>query len=247
MPMMDEIACPACGSPKHYRLKDERLQCAECRKKYSEATNRCRLSKETMQHMVRSFWRRDAASASACRLEVNLKTLQKYHHVLRRAISDAGDEYACRQFGGCKVDPVLFRAAAEARGIGGAAQPIFCVVLERDKLRLLSAEDAEGDFADLQTVTSIGWIYARNREARVSLDLDRIHFLAVDTASGNSEPAGFWLQAKRGLVKYHGGFRKNFQLFMREMEFRFNNEDEETTCGILLDLLQKTATNPIRR
>ena len=245
--MSDEIICPACGSPKHYRLKDQRLQCAECRKKYTEQTHRCRLSEETLQHMVRSFWRMVPASTSAGELEVNLKTLQKYHHLLRLAISDASESSATQRLGASNADPRLFQILAKARGVGGGAEPLFCLVKGSGKVMLLNAEHAEGNLADLPIQEIAGWIYARDRQALASLDLDRIHFLSAAEGPEPSEPAGFWVKAKKGLVKYHGGFRKNFQLFMREMEFRFNNDNEDFTCGILLDFLQNDTTNRDRR
>ena len=49
----------------------------------------------------------------------------------------------------------------------------------------------------------------------------------------------YWGYAKRRLKAYHGGFKRNFGLFIRERSFRFNHRDDET-C---LDYLQDTLLN----
>jgi transposase-like protein len=47
----------------------------------------------------------------------------------------------------------------------------------------------------------------------------------------------FWGYAKRRLRAYHGGFKRNFRLFIREMEFRFNHRDGENALNYLRSIL----------
>jgi transposase-like protein len=43
--------------------------------------------------------------------------------------------------------------------------------------------------------------------------------------------------AKRRLKAYHGGFKRNFRLFIREREFRFNHRDDENALNYLRSIL----------
>jgi len=43
--------------------------------------------------------------------------------------------------------------------------------------------------------------------------------------------------AKRRLKADHGGFKHNFRLFIREMEFRFNHRDDENALNYLRSIL----------
>lgn len=244
---MEKTICPACGSREHYTLKDNRLQCAGCRKKYTARIHRSRLSEETLQHIVRNFWRMNPASESASERGVNIKTLQKYNDLLRRSISDINERKVLEQFGSLTASAELFGETARRKGLAAGVRPLFCLVPKEDRVYLLSAQEEERKVPDLAVPEPGGWIYARDAQAHASLELDRIHWVGAVPGRERSAEAGFWIAAKRGLVKYHGGFRKNFYLFMREMEFRFNNHDEDVACGLLLGMLQNDATNRDRR
>lgn len=235
---MDDIKCPACGGWQHYRLNDNRLQCALCRKKYTVGSHRGKLPPHVLHVMAESFWKMIPASSVASELGVNSKTLQKYYDLLRRATAAANERYAVEQFGAACIHPALFHEIAPCKGLGKDAQPLFCLAQGKGKVSLLTARDEpDGEFSGAATPEMLGWIYARDRKALALLDLDRIHYLPVADASASGEST-FWPYARRGLVRYHGGFRKNFYFFVREMEFRFNNQREEYVVPLLREILQ---------
>ncbi len=234
---MTEIKCPDCGSVQHYSLNDNRLQCAACRKKYTVGKHNGKLSLHTFQLIAQSFWRMVPASAAAADLGMNSKTLQKHYDVLRRAITAASEGYTIEQFGAARIDPALFHESAARKGLGSGVKPLFCLAHGVGKVSLLHAgEGVDGACADVAIPSLLGWVYAQDHKALCALDLDRTHFLAT---AGNNAAATFWLTVKMGLVRYHGGFRKNFHLFVREMEFRFNNNDDESAVALLMEILQR--------
>jgi transposase-like protein len=47
----------------------------------------------------------------------------------------------------------------------------------------------------------------------------------------------FWGYAKRRQIACHGGFKRNFRLFIRERSFRFNHRNDEDTLDDLQDAL----------
>lgn len=48
----------------------------------------------------------------------------------------------------------------------------------------------------------------------------------------------FWIFAKQRLNIYHDGYKNNFYLFLKEMEFRFNNRNNKTVLNYLLHLFE---------
>jgi transposase len=237
---MTEIKCPDCKSLQHYLLNDNRFQCAACRKKYTVGKHTSKLSLHTFLLIAQSFWRMVPATAAAAELGMNSKTLQKHYDVLRRAITAASEGYAIAQFGAARIDPALFHDAAAGMGLGSGVKPLFGLAHSLGKVSLLSAgEEVEGACADIAIPSLLGWVYARDHKALCAIDLDRTHFLATAGNNVNTAAATFWLTVKRGLVRYHGGFRKNFHLFVREMEFRFNNNDDESAVALLMEILQR--------
>lgn len=234
---MSQTTCPECGSSGHYTLKDGRLQCIECRKKYTATTHRVRLSAQALQMVAQSFWRMTPACTAATEQGVNSKTLQKYYDLIRRAISDQNEEEASRQFGASRVAPARFQAMAANATLSREATPLICLAQGAGKVSLIFTAEGSGDTcAEPAEPEILGWVYAQNLNALRSLDLDHMHFYPTLQGSGNCGKA-FWIFAKQKLVKYHGGFRKNFPLFMHEMAFRFNSNDEDAAMSRLMEIL----------
>lgn len=238
----NETKCPTCGSREHYRLKDNRLQCADCRKKFTEQMQSRALPEATLRQIVQAFWRMVPASAAASQQGMNSKTLQKYYDRLRRSISQANERCTELRFGGIIAPAGSFRDYARQKGLSEGLQPLFCLAKEKEQIFLLPVAKLkiEGEMAGIAAAETVGWIYALDQKAGEAVDLDRIHFLLAAQADARGGEAGFWMNAKKGLVKYHGGFRKNFHLFLREMEFRYNSRDEVRALDYLLKILVNT-------
>lgn len=242
--VIQEIVCPECGSIEHYTLKDSRLQCAICRKKYTLLSHRSKLSLQRLELVAQSFCQMTPAAATATEMEINSKTIQKYYDLLRRTLSEANVKRAIDQFGAATINPVFFHDCAAGKGLGPEMKPLFCLAKSEQGISLLFVQELPPDeTATVATADILGWVYARDQNAFDSLDLDRIHFLSAAEKNVAEVSSLFWIYAKKGLVKYHGGFRKNFYLFMREMEFRFNNHDKDSTRAYLIKILQGDVNN----
>ena len=240
---MNDITCPVCGGLEHYRLGDNRLQCALCRKKFTAESRRSRLPLQMLNSVAESFWRMIPASAAATERGLNCKTVQKYYDFLRRAIADINERYAVEQFGAAGIHPESFHEAAQRAGLGNEGRPLFCLVRGAGGISLLRAREEESALVAASDMA--GWVYARDLRALAALDLDRMHCLPV--AGASDEERAFWPFAKRGLVRYHGGFKKNFPYFVREMEFRFNHQREDSVLPLLRQILQDHGNTDDRR
>lgn len=229
---------------QHYTLKDSRLQCAVCRKKYTVCSHRSKLSQHTLELIALNFCQMTPATAAATEMGINSKTIQKYYDLLRRTISETDEKQAIDHFGAATIDPALFYNYAAGKGLGAEIRPLFCLAKCADGISLLFAHlISPGETATVASTDILGWVYARDQKAFNTLDLDRIHFLSTAEKDAPDTSYPFWIYAKKGLVKYHGGFRKNFYLFMREMEFRFNNHKKSSTQAYLINVLQGGLNN----
>lgn len=234
---MSQTTCPACGSSGQYTLKDGRSQCTECRKKYTATTHRVRLPTEALQMVAESFWRKVPACTAAAEQGMNSKTLQRYYDLIRRAISEQNETGAMNRFGAARVAPALFRELSAKSNLPKEACPLFCLAQATGQAFLLfAADEAEAALARVNPTEVLGWVYAQNQATLRALDLDHMHFIPGSPADG-ADGRAFWVYAKRGLVKYHGGFRKNFPLFVHEMEFRFHADNEEAALSRLTEIL----------
>ncbi len=242
--IIQETICPACGSLQHYTLKDNRLQCAFCRKKYTLSSHRSKLSLQILERIALSFCQMIPATTAATEMGLNSKTIQKYYDLLRRTVSDANEKQAINKFGAATIDPDLFYNYTASKGLGPGIKPLLCLAKNLDEISLLFVQATpSGKTATADNRDIIGWLYAREQKSIDSLDLDRIHFLSIVENIIVDATSPFWIFAKKGLVKYHGGFRKNFYLFMREMEFRFNNHNKGSTLEYLANILQGDLNN----
>lgn len=230
--MTIDFKCPECGSGRYYLLNDNRLLCRDCRRKYSPARYRSRLPDESIFRICESFWGMKPVSEVAADLSMNRKTIQRYYDLLRRGISGVTETFLLDQYGTTEVSSANFHAV-------GQGEPMFCVARCGKRLDLFSvtAETGGSNHGSL----SAGWIYARDRRALQCLDLDQIHYLPV--GDGGAGGHSFWGFAKKGLVSYCGGFRKNFYHFVREMEFRFNNRGTPNVCEVLREIVSRDITN----
>ena len=180
------------------------------------------------------------ASAAAEQQGVNSKTVQKCYDMLRRNIAEVDEQFVLEQIGATAIGVGLFAEVKIAHQLGSSVEPLFCLVRLGDKVLFLFVDsDVQEPESAIEGPDIVGWVYALDHKALVSLDLDRIHCLSVLQATPTHNENRFWIYAKHGLVRYHGGFRKHFTLFMREMEFRFNNRHAETGLNILIDMLHK--------
>ncbi len=222
------LACPTCSTTRLYQLADGRMKCAICRRVFSIADHRhTRLSQQTRDELAKAFWEMSGTADTAARLELNIKTVQKYFSMLRENLANQSQRALFEQLGTEKLTPVWFEGFPQRSGCGNHARPLAAIVRTDGGISLLQVVDhtPEPSFSE-QLI--LGWLYAQDEESKQRLNLDKIHCQTRDSDS-IVLTAPFWRFVKQGLVHYQGGFRHNFFQYLREMEFRYN--DRENLCG----------------
>jgi len=150
--------------------------------------------------------------------------------------------------GEVEVDESYFGAARmgkRGRGAGGKI-PVFGLLKRGGEVGVVLPESVIRKNVEPQS-----WVYTDQLTAHNQIGLDGFHHERIDHskvfATGRNHINGienFWGFAKRRLKMYHGGFKKNFPLFMKEMEFRFNQRDNDNVVELLTKMLMEDKSGP---
>lgn len=190
------------------------------------------------------------AVSSSSRLGLNRKTIQRYYLILRLRIMRERERSFRELFGEISLDTAHFDGFI----VGGPGNslhdrsPVFGIIRRGGEAWVVlpgkAGDNGRMPAAGEKRIVPDCWVYARDLGAYETKDIDR--FLCA-SASGRGRQVScpwhgndredFWLFAKHRLKKYCGGFKRNFPLFIREMEFRYNHRDDADAVVYLLKLL----------
>jgi hypothetical protein len=190
-----------------------------------------------MEAIVAGFAAGSPALAVATATGLNPKTVQLYYGRIRELLAADRERYLAQCYGSAQVSPKLFaRSVADAAWVN--AVPVGCLVARDTEMELLFVDDAGDDgTARLESSAVAGWLVAADRRAMEQLQLDRINCLP--TGCARERARDFWINAKRRLAAYCGGFRQHFRLYLREMEFRDNMESTPAARKHIDELLAR--------
>ena len=224
--------CLFCGNYGLYRLKDRRLKCRLCRRTYS--LHKLRKDIEILYY----FYIEVSAHKAANELGVSYGTVSQRYMKFRRAVTDYLNGEFVKLAGELELDETYFGGKRKGkRGRGALNKAIVFGILERDgkvytkvvpnvQAKTLMAEikgkSVKGsvfytdDFVSYKSLKQYGshkTIYKKYAFAK-----GRTHINGIE---------GFWSYAKERFHKYHGISMRNYPLYLKEMEFRFNHRNED--------------------
>lgn len=230
------LECPTCSTSHLYNLADGRFKCSLCKKTFNASDNRqSRLSPLIHEELAKAFWEMSGTTDTADKLKLNIKTVQKYFGLLRVNLAKHVRLKLIEQLGSDKIPSNGFESFSKRNSCGQNAHPLAAVIKTGDNLNLLIASHDAAQPVLLKTVV-LGWLYAQDNEGRQRINLDRIHCQSQDTDS-ITLAMPFWKFIKQGLIHYQGGFRHHFYQYLREMEFRYNDRQEQLGADICIHFL----------
>ena len=247
---VEHVHCPVCGYRQSYKLSDGRRKCKRCGKRFTPGARKGRLPNETVKEIVRLFWLLVPAARVARDLGVNRKTVLRYYTLLRERIAFERDKELEQLAGEVEVDESYFGGVRKGkRGRGAAGKvPVFGLLKRNGEVRVVFPERLDRKTlqgAIKQHVKPQSWVYSDGYQVYDRLDIEGFKHVRIshDETFGNGKAhingiENFWGFAKRRLKMYHGGFKKNFPLFIREMEFRFNRRNDSEVVTYLLKLIK---------
>jgi transposase len=243
------ISCPECKGRKTYRLADGRRKCARCRKKFTPRARKPRIPRETLKELVRLFWLMVPAERAARDLGINRKTALRHYTRLRALLLAECQAETEPMQGEVEVDESYFggyRKGIRGRGAAGKI-PVFGLLKRKGAVHVVFPARLDQDtlHREIQDhVVPQSWVYSDGYKAYDKLDLKGFRHVRIDHSKTLGRARNhingienFWGFAKRRLKMYHGGWKRNFRLFLKELEFRFNHRDDPD----VLDLLTRRA------
>lgn len=183
-----------------------------------------------LEHFVAGTPARTAASL----VGINKISATNFYHKLRLIIYDRLIEETAELAGEVEVDESYFGGVRKGkRGRGAAGKvPVFGLLKRGGKVFTMAVRDTRSDtlipiIAFKVQPDSI--VYTDSYRSYDVLDITDFHHyrinhskLFADKQNHINGIENFWNQAKRHLRKYNGVPKKNFDLFLKECEWRFN-------------------------
>jgi len=181
---------------------------------------------------------------------IHRNTVNRFFKKVRIKIAESSTKDITPLTGEIELDESYFGGKRKGmRGRGSANKQIVFGILERHgTVRTVIVEDvsAETLMKEIETNTEKGCVYYTDK-FRSYNSLSRFgKHMRVDHAKEFRRQRynhingieGFWSYAKKFLIKYNGVSKKNFTLYLKEIEWRFNNRKEPNLRRKLLHLLK---------
>jgi transposase len=223
--------CVYCDSNKLYKLKDRRIKCKQCGKKYSLT----QLRKEMLA--LYYFYLELSASKTRDELEIDYGVVHRKFMRFRKSIAGYCNAEAKKLNGELELDESYFGGKRKGnRGRGANNKAIVFGILERKgKVYTKTVENVSKEtlMKEIENKTLKGSVfYTDGWKSYNSLHQFGKHniikhhedeFAKAKNHINGIE--GFWSYAKEKFRKYHGINKANYPFYLKEMEFRFNNRD----------------------
>ncbi len=211
--------------------------------------SRCRISEIQQIKLLELFVAQVTARTAADLTEVHRNTAALYYHKLRQCIAARMAEIE-PELAVFECDESYFGGARKGkRGRGAAGKVCVFGILKRGgRVYALPVADATSKtlLTALKTrVKADSVVYTDSLASYNILDVSGFRHHRVNhshtfvSRRGNhiNGIENFWNQSKRVLRKYNGIPRKNFFLFLKECEFRFNYGTAKQQLATLRDWL----------
>jgi len=223
--------CIYCNKYGLYRLADKRVKCKHCKKKYSLSQ-----LKRDMQ-ILYYFYIEVSARKTAKELNFNYRLVHRKFMQFRKKIAEYCNQEARKLNGELELDESYFGGRRKGnRGRGANNKAIAFGILERKgKVHTIIVENVKAEtlMEAIKSKTKKGSVFYTDG-FRSYADLkqygkhniirhDKDEFAKEKNHINGIE--GFWSFAKERFHKYHGINKVNYLFYLKEMEFRFNNRN----------------------
>lgn len=207
---------------------------------------RSKLTKKQILKILEHFVAGTTARTAAGLLELNRNTVTLYYHRLRELIARKLDLNITFE-GEIEVDESYFggrRKGKRGRGAGNKT-PVFGLLKRGGKVHAEVIPNAKSETLIpiiKEKVVPDSIVYSDSFKSYNALDVSEFKHFRINHselfAENNNHINGienFWNQAKRHMRKFNGIPKKNFRLFLKECEWRFNFRSPKKQLDILIE------------
>lgn len=232
------VFCTACRSYKIYRIPDKRYRCKRCGFRFHDFTgrwiNELKISFKKWLWIIKFFEVELSARKIAQQVGLSYPTVLKAVTIIRLAILATQDTDSFFK-GEIELDESYFggrRKGKRGRGAAGKV-PVFGIyerngTVKVEVVRNVTAESLMN--MTIKTVRRGSIVYTDKFRSYDALMFCGYRHLRVDHKKRFSSGKvyingleGFWSYAKERIIKFHGVSKEKFPLYLKEMEFRYNN------------------------
>jgi len=177
-----------------------------------------------------------SANRTSKELGLNYKTVQKKYMLFREKIAEHSEKNFQKLSGELEIDETYFGGKRKGkRGRGAFNKVVVFGILERNGrvyTKVVPNVKAETLMQVIRDKTDKGSVYYTDcfksyKSLRQYGKHNKINHQKTFGKGHNhiNGLEGFWSFAKERFHKYHGINKDNYELYLKEMEFRFNNRN----------------------
>jgi transposase len=238
-----DLSSPNCGCQVHYFMSRQRLRCKICGNDFSPLKStrffEIKISASKWLMLIKLFELSVSARKASDEMGISYKTTLKAYDILRKAIAEELSKRDEIMKGEIKLDESYFGGKRKGkRGRGAAGKTIVFGILERkgtvsvEIVKNVTAETLMNETVKKVRRGSI--VYTDKWRGYDSLMFSGYKHLNIDHRYKFKDGKvyingveGFWSFAKERLIKYHGISKHKFILYLKEMEWRYNNRNDD--------------------
>lgn len=231
--------CPRCNQRKLYKLSDERRRCSRCKYTFHDFSGRWinhgRLTCIQWLSLIKLFELELSVRKMSEQMTLSYNTVYNAVQTIRYSIlAHAGDAHDLFD-GEIELDESYFggrRKGKRGRGAAGKV-PVFGILERNGQVRVTVVPNVTAKTLINLTVKTVrrgSIVYTDKFKSYDSLMFCGYRHLKIDHgklfSSGKvyiNGLEGFWSWAKERLIKHHGVSKTHFPLYLKELEFRYNN------------------------
>ena len=250
--------CPRCNNRKLYKLASGKRRCSKCKYTFHDFSGRWinhgRLTCIQWLSLIKLFELELSVRKISEQMSLSYNTAYNAIETIRYSILVHAEDASDLLGGEIELDESYFGGRRKGnRGRGAAGKvPVFGILERQGKVRVTVVPDVTSKTLinlTIKTVRRGSIVYTDKFRSYDSLMFCGYRHLKVDHgklfASGKvyiNGLEGFWSWAKERIIKHHGVSKEKFPLYLKELEFRYNNRHTdifEIVSDYMCDLVPK--------
>jgi transposase len=254
------VFCAHCRSYKTYRIRDKKYRCPRCGYTFHDFSNRwlnrLKISPKTWLWILKLFELEVSARKIAKQVGISYPTALKAVNMIRTAIVAQTPEADELLQGEIEMDETYFGGRRKGKRGRGAFNkvPVFGILERKGVVKVSVVSDVTAESLLNMTVRMVrrgSIVYTDKFRSYDALMFCGYRHLRIDHGKRFSRGKvyingleGFWSFAKERLAKFHGVSKEKFPLYLKEMEFRYNNRRDnifnmlaQRICDLVPNLL----------
>jgi transposase len=246
-------SCPYCGCKEYWGIRRRKYKCKGCRREWSirkgSILDNFKIPFRKFLLSLKLFEMELSALRVSKQLKISYVTALKLYDFYRYMIIK-GIEDGNKLGGEIEIDESYFGGRRKGKRGRGATNkiPVFGILEREGRVKVEIVEDVKAErlleltidkvkrgsiiytdcYRSYDTLMMYGFKHRRiNHDVRFANG--KVYINGIE---------GFWSYAKERLLKYHGVLRDKFILYLKELEFRYNNRKKDI-FDLLLDIINK--------